>query len=363
MLRKNVLTLLIAVSFTVSTINVAAASPPCVMPNQLTNGQVTDANQVMANFNALVDCLGAAPGGSVNALQVNTGGAFGGVGPLTNGQLLIGSTGNPPQAATLTAGTGIAITTTPGGITVAATGGGGATYDPVILAESSLLHYWPMSDAAGSTTLADVKGSAPMTISDTLSNVVLGRPGPVNDGTAGLTLMGTATKTNGIVTIPSGVLPATGDYTIEFIFRNGGYLGAQSVQAAFILDIDATSNLDLYIDGNRFGVPNELRGSAGGTIDNFRSTVSIAPNTVYHIAIVANTATNTITRYLNGLPLPIRYSGTIGRQTGPGQLGSYIRTNDSNYYAYMGMVEKFAIYGSALPAASIAAHYTASGLR
>ena len=44
------------------------------------------------------------------------------VGPLTNGQLLIGSTGNAPVAATLTPGTNITITNSAGGITISATG-------------------------------------------------------------------------------------------------------------------------------------------------------------------------------------------------------------------------------------------------
>jgi len=43
---------------------------------------------------------------------------------LTNGQVVIGSTGNPPAAATLTAGTGISITNASNSITIASTGGG-----------------------------------------------------------------------------------------------------------------------------------------------------------------------------------------------------------------------------------------------
>lgn len=43
---------------------------------------------------------------------------------LTNGQLLIGNTGNQATAATLTAGAGISITNAAGSITIAATGAG-----------------------------------------------------------------------------------------------------------------------------------------------------------------------------------------------------------------------------------------------
>src|ERR1700733_1125474 len=96
----------------------------CALPNTFSNGQTADATQVMANFNALIACL--APGGSTNSVQYNIGsGVLGGVGPLTNGQLIIGSTGAAPQAQTLTAGTGISITNGAGSVTVSATGGVG----------------------------------------------------------------------------------------------------------------------------------------------------------------------------------------------------------------------------------------------
>jgi hypothetical protein len=101
---------------TLSATSVARAQ--CVLPHTLTNGQPADATQVMANYNALLACL--TPGGSTNAIQYNAGsGNLGGVGPLADGQLIIGSTGSAPQAQTLTAGVGIAITNAPGNVTIA----------------------------------------------------------------------------------------------------------------------------------------------------------------------------------------------------------------------------------------------------
>lgn len=47
---------------------------------------------------------------------------------LTNGQLWIGSTGNPPTAATLTQGANITITNGAGSITIASTGGSSTPY-------------------------------------------------------------------------------------------------------------------------------------------------------------------------------------------------------------------------------------------
>ncbi len=47
--------------------------------------------------------------------------------PDTDGQLIIGSTGNPPGLNTLTAGSGVSIVNGPSSITISASGGGGAS--------------------------------------------------------------------------------------------------------------------------------------------------------------------------------------------------------------------------------------------
>ncbi|RAX37938.1 hypothetical protein [Rhizobium tropici] len=113
--------------------HVGAAQAACTVPNQVVNGAVVDSAPVMGDFNAVATCLGStAPAGAQNSVQLDNGsGGFAAVGPLTDGQLLIGATGAPPHAATLSAGTGIAITSSPGAISIATTGvlgGGGADW-------------------------------------------------------------------------------------------------------------------------------------------------------------------------------------------------------------------------------------------
>jgi hypothetical protein len=101
-----------------SGVNPAAAQ--CALPYQLTNSQLADATKVMANFKALVRCL--APGGATNSIEYKSSGTgLGGVGPLANGQLVIGATGGAPQAKTLTAGANIAIANGAGSITISRT--------------------------------------------------------------------------------------------------------------------------------------------------------------------------------------------------------------------------------------------------
>ena len=51
-----------------SGLNPAAAS--CTLPYTLTNGQTADATQIMANFNALANCVITTPGGSTDALHI-----------------------------------------------------------------------------------------------------------------------------------------------------------------------------------------------------------------------------------------------------------------------------------------------------
>lgn len=98
---------------------VGEAGAKCPLPYVLTNGQTADAAQVMANFNALLACI--TPGGTSNSIMYNSGSGLAGLGPLTDGQTIVGSTGNPPQAQTLSAGAGISITNGPGSITIART--------------------------------------------------------------------------------------------------------------------------------------------------------------------------------------------------------------------------------------------------
>jgi hypothetical protein len=102
-----------------------AADAQCTLPHALSNGQPPDATKVMANFNALVACFNV--GGSSGAVQYNSGSGLTGIGPLGDGQLVIGSTGNPPHAQSLTAGTGITIANGPGNIAVSVTSGSPGT--------------------------------------------------------------------------------------------------------------------------------------------------------------------------------------------------------------------------------------------
>lgn len=146
-------------------ISASHAKAQCALPFTLANGQPADAAKLMANFNAIAGCI--APGGSTNAIQYNTGSGLGGVGPLSNGQLFIGSTGNPPAAQTLTAGSGIAIANGPGSITISATVPGPAGLYHQMMSAT------PTSASTGLTTWLNQGSSA---VADSAVGVAMNSP-------------------------------------------------------------------------------------------------------------------------------------------------------------------------------------------
>lgn len=71
---------------------------------------------------------------------------------LTDGQLLIGDTGNPAARATLTAGTGISIANSPGGIEISTSGGGFAVVGVAGTSQSVAVNTTYVALNAGQTT-------------------------------------------------------------------------------------------------------------------------------------------------------------------------------------------------------------------
>lgn len=77
------------------------------------------------------------------------------LGPLTNGQLLIGSTGADPSPATITAGTNITILNSAGGITISSSGAGGLTWTHVTgTTQAMSVNEGYVADNAGLVTLS-----------------------------------------------------------------------------------------------------------------------------------------------------------------------------------------------------------------
>jgi hypothetical protein len=115
---------------------------------------------------------------------------------MTNGQVIIGSTGATPTAATLTAGTNISITNAAGSITIAATGAGGFSWNVVSgTSQAMLSNNGYIANNAGLVTLALPPTSA---VGDEIAVIGKGAGGwLVQCGGGQTVVIGSSTTTSG----------------------------------------------------------------------------------------------------------------------------------------------------------------------
>lgn len=122
------------------------ATESLVLANIQANIQITTSQVTGLGTAATVNVPISAPNGgtgvaspTAHTLPVAEGASnYNFVGPLTNGQLLIGSTGLDPVAAAITAGSGISISNTAGGITITASGSGAFNWTVVTAATQTM---------------------------------------------------------------------------------------------------------------------------------------------------------------------------------------------------------------------------------
>jgi hypothetical protein len=247
-----------------------AATAQCVLPNQLTNGQTADASQVMANFNALIACLGSQ--GATNSVQYNAGGgSFAGVGPLTNGQLVVGSAGAAPQAQTLTPGAGIAITNGPGSITIAATGGQGGTglYRQVMSATptsagTGLTNWLNQGSAVVTDSPVGVSINAPSSSVDNITGRYMAAPTPPYTITA---LIAATRNSSSFNSVGIGWYDGTNKLHLLTYTTNNG--GVPFFQVSKYNSPTSFNGVDLNSASNAFAQPVWLQISDNGTNVSF----------------------------------------------------------------------------------------------
>lgn len=123
------------------------------------------------------------------------------LGPLTDGQVIIGSTAAIPVAATLTAGTGISITNAAGSVTIAVSGGGFGVVPIAGTTQAAAVNTVYLAMNAGQTVLT-LPGT--YAFGDTVSLIGSGANtgGWVVTAAGGDTIMynGTATSAGGTIT-------------------------------------------------------------------------------------------------------------------------------------------------------------------
>lgn len=152
------------------------------------------------------------------------------IGPLINGQLLIGSTGIDPVGATLTAGTGISITNAAGSITIAANG------------STVLETLTGNTGGAISPTTGNINtlGTGSITIAGTGSTLTTQLTGLTNHNV--LIGAGTATITNVAPSATSGIPLISQGSTTDPLFGTALVVGGGTGVSSFNIDGVVISN-------------------------------------------------------------------------------------------------------------------------
>jgi hypothetical protein len=225
----------------------------------LTNKTINGANNTISNINLASQITGTLPVGN---------GGTGNTATPTNGQLLIGN-GSGFSLATLTQGSGITITNSSGGITIAATGGGGTgdVVGPASSTDNAIVRFDGLTGKL-------IQNSA-ATIADTTGDITAGK----YNGLTVSTSTGTLTVANGSSLITSGAnsitltstgstnvtLPTTG--TLAVLGTAQTFTAAQTFRAASAIRSEAASTQDAVV----------LAGRAGGTSSY---AVTLTPTTL-----------------------------------------------------------------------------------
>ena len=167
-------------------------------------------------------------------LPVANGGA--GQTSYTDGQLLIGnSTGNTLAKATLTAGTGIAITNGSGSITIEATGGGSGTVTSVAATVPAFLNITGSPITTSGTLAIDYSGTAlPIAnggTSATTANGAVNALLPLQTGNSGKVLGTDGTDTSWVAVSGSGTVTSVAATVPAFLSVSGSPITASGTLA------------------------------------------------------------------------------------------------------------------------------------
>lgn len=132
----------------------------------------TTANQLL--YSSSADTVTGLTSANSAILYTNASGVPAWSSSLTNGQIMIGSTGASPVPATLTAGSGISISNTAGGVTISAGGGGFSWTEVTGTSQAMAVNNGYIANNAGLVTLTV---PATMAVGDSFSIVGKGTGG------------------------------------------------------------------------------------------------------------------------------------------------------------------------------------------
>ncbi|MGH3721238.1 MAG: galactose oxidase-like domain-containing protein [Pseudonocardiaceae bacterium] len=218
-------------------------------------------------------------------------------------------------------------------------------YTQTVVNTAGLVAYWPLAETSG-TVAFDIVGDHHGSY---YNRPHLGAAGP---GTA------TAVTLNGIdqyVLLPRDV---RNDFSLELWFAtHGGGVGTaitQWWQGAGLLDAEVPGVVDDF--GTSLDATGAVWAGTGNPDTSLHSAPGLGDGTWHHLVFTRTQATGTLTLYLDGAQVATSHGGTQPLTSAPG-LRIGVLQSGVNFLA--GSVADAAVYATALPAATVTAHFTA----
>ena len=213
-----------------------------------------------------------------------------------------------------------------------------SAYDSAVLAETSIVHYYPLNEPSG-TTATDNKGVLNGTIQ---SGVTVNQAAIF--GTEG----------------PSMSFDGSSNAYISFASNWGGDANWTYEKIAYL----TADNLSLWVNGN-FGVSAALKFIMRTTIPDFDLSswvgsdvlfpATVGLNTPYHIALTFNGTTKTL--YVNGTSVATSTSACDTPAGAIAYIGCGCIFGGNRNGFWNGRISKMAYYNAALSGSSVLSHY------
>ncbi len=280
-----------------------------------TNANLTAAaNSIVYSSSTAMSLL--APSNS-SVLASSSTGAPTWLGALTNGQIIIGSTGAIPVAATLTQGSGVTITNAAGAITISATGSGGTV--------TSVTGTAPIASTGGTTPVISLNGTSTaqqllMSLTATTTQYST-TTYPLTNAVNTILWASSANVMAALATANNAVL-CTGATGIPAMTTTGTF-SATMITSNLTGTVTGHSSLDLPLTGGTLTGTLTLTPGSGNAITATTGLTSLAGGlTVSGAATNINTAGSFNVNIGNGV-----YTGTINIGNGAGLAGSSTNMN------------------------------------
>lgn len=208
------------------------------------------------------------------------------------------------------------------------------TYDQTILATPGIIHYYPLNNLAGSTSVNDLVGTMN---SDLVSGVTFGTAGGCGDGSTCASGFNLGAQQIRIGATNPGPWPASGPFSIEL----GFYITSGSSSYQRIIGTTA-DNAQMYLQ------------FSGGTLGVYPTTSTVRPDdNAWHFWVFTWSGT-TWSHYNNGVAV-----GGPASSPAPDYPSSTDKTSigDNSQAINGGKMQKVAFYNVALSASTVTAHY------